>query len=118
MHISWKELKAQTMTARERKRARTLTQRDIAQMKLRELRSALRMTQSELARKLKSTQVAVSRLERRKDMRLSTLQDYAKGLGGELEIYVSFPGRKVRLTGAHSHAKAPRSRIRKVKRAN
>jgi transcriptional regulator with XRE-family HTH domain len=113
MRISWSELKRQTMTASDRRRARTLAHRDIVQMKLRELRSALRMTQSELARKLKSTQVSVSRLERRQDMRLSTLQDYVKGLGGELEIYVSFRGRKVPLSGARGRSRAATLRQRK-----
>jgi transcriptional regulator with XRE-family HTH domain len=110
MRISWKELKTQTMTPGERKRARSLARRDIAQMKLRELRSALKMTQGELARRLGSTQVAVSRQERRQDMRLSTLRDYVEGLGGTLEMYASFSGRKVRLTGATSEARASRPR--------
>ena len=116
MRISWNELKTQTMTPKERRRARSLAQRDIAEVKLRELRSALRMTQAQLAQRLESTQVAVSRLERRQDMRLSTLHDYVKGLGGKLEIYASFPGRKVPLSGPDVRTKA--SGPRKGKRRN
>ncbi|HTO21075.1 MAG TPA: XRE family transcriptional regulator, partial [Spirochaetia bacterium] len=40
------------------------------------------------------TQAAVSKLERRKDMRLSTLIDYLEGIGMGLEIRVYRKGQK------------------------
>lgn len=44
------------------------------------------MTQTHLARILKIEQGAVSKMERRKDMYVSTLADFIKAMGGELEI--------------------------------
>lgn len=65
---------------------------------LRELREAKEMTQEDVARKLGGRQVYVSRLEKRADMKLSTLRDYVGAIGGKLELVVSFPkGRRVRL---------------------
>jgi Helix-turn-helix domain len=58
---------------------------------LRDLRKAKRMTQEEVARRLSGRQVYVSRLERRADMKLSTLRDYVRALGGDLELMVTFP---------------------------
>ena len=64
------------------------------EMTLRELRKALDFTQTALAEQLKVGQDTVSRLERRTDMLLSTLSDYVRALGGELELNVEFPGHK------------------------
>ena len=58
---------------------------------LRDLRKAKRMTQEEVARRLSGRQVYVSRLERRADMKLSTLREYVRALGGDLELMVTFP---------------------------
>jgi len=63
------------------------------EMTLRELRQALNITQEQLADRLESGQHSVSRLERRNDMKLSTLSGYVSALGGELKIVASFPGR-------------------------
>lgn len=77
---------------------------------LRELRVAKKMTQEEVARKLGGRQVYVSRLEKRADMKLSTLRDYVGAIGGKLELVVSFPkGNTVRLAklGTARPAKSP-----------
>jgi hypothetical protein len=58
---------------------------------LRDLRRAKRMTQEEVARRLSGRQVYVSRLERRADMKLSTLREYVRALGGDLELMVTLP---------------------------
>lgn len=63
------------------------------EMTSRELRQALNITQEQLADRLESAQHSVSRLERRNDMKLSTLSGYMAALGGELKIVASFPGR-------------------------
>jgi hypothetical protein len=42
-------------------------------------------------------QPAISKLERRLDMRVSTLRDYAKALGGELDIHIRFPDGDIRI---------------------
>jgi hypothetical protein len=59
---------------------------------LRDLRKAKQITQEEVARRLKGRQVYVSRLERRADMKLSTLREYVRALGGDLHLMVTFPG--------------------------
>src|SRR5277367_2747321 len=56
------------------------------------LRKAKQMTQEEVARRLIGRQVYVSRLERRADMKLSTLREYLRALGGDLQLMVTFPG--------------------------
>jgi ribosome-binding protein aMBF1 (putative translation factor) len=58
---------------------------------LRDLRKAKRMTQEEVAKRLSGRQAYVSRLERRADMKLSTLREYVRALGGDLELMVTFP---------------------------
>lgn len=63
------------------------------EMALRELRQAFNITQERLADRLENGQHSVSRLERRNDMKLSTLSGYVSALGGELKIIASFPGR-------------------------
>lgn len=82
---------------RERIKARTaeLVAEEYA---LRDLRKARQVTQAEVAERLGGRQVYVSRLERRSDMKLSTLRDYVRALGGQLELMVTFPeDRPVRL---------------------
>ena len=56
------------------------------------------VTQQELARRLGSRQVYISRLERRADVKLSTLKSYIEAIGGELHLVVTFPeGTKVQI---------------------
>lgn len=67
---------------------------------LRDLRRAKHLTQTEVAEQLGGRQVYVSRLEKRSDMKLSTLRDYVRALGGELKVMVTFPeGETVKLKG-------------------
>ncbi len=56
---------------------------------LQELRKALDITQIDVA----GNQVNISRLEKRSDLKLSTLRDYLQGLGGTLRLVVDFPGK-------------------------
>jgi hypothetical protein len=68
------------------------------EMALSDLRKSKEMTQEEVAERLGGRQVYVSRLERRSDMKLSTLRDYVKAIGGQLQLMVTFPkGDAVRL---------------------
>lgn len=48
-------------------------------------------TQVDLAESLETTQSRVSRIERSSDLHLSTLRDYVRALGGELEMVAVFP---------------------------
>ena len=77
---------------------------------LRELREAKQMTQEQVAQKLGGRQVYVSRLEKRADMKLSTLREYVGAIGGTLELVVSFPkGRRVKLADLGSAGPAERT---------
>jgi hypothetical protein len=70
------------------------------EMTLRDLRKAMHLTQEQLATELRMTQDGVSRLERRSDLRISTLRSFVEAMGGAVHFVVSFPGRPpVRLTG-------------------
>ena len=77
----------------------------IAEMPFHRLRAAREFTQDHLAYILKKDQSGISQLERRTDMYLSTLADFVKALGGELEIRANFPDGSVRLTGLAEESK-------------
>lgn len=84
------------------------------EMSLVELRKACVKTQSLLARKLKIGQDGVSKIEKRSDLLISTLRQYVKGLGGDLQLVVRFDGRPpITLAGfsdLQPTRKAPRKR--------
>lgn len=63
------------------------------EMSLRELRKAIGKTQTAVAKRLKIGQDAVSKIETRGDMYVSTLRDFIKAMGGELELVAQFPDR-------------------------
>lgn len=100
MRNKWRDLKKETLSAAQRKAARKLTDRYLAEIEIRNLRAEMKVTQTELAEKLRKTQTAVSQLESRSDWHLSTLREYVKALGGEVEIHAVFPQRTIRLTHA------------------
>ena len=69
------------------------------EMTLRDLRRARQQTQVEMSRVLGVGQEQVSRLEKKSDMLLSTLTNYVRALGGDLQLTAAFPDRPpVRLT--------------------
>lgn len=57
---------------------------------LQEIRQHKNVTQKDLAELLGIEQANVSRMERRKDMKLSTLNEYIEALGGKLQINAIF----------------------------
>jgi DNA-binding XRE family transcriptional regulator len=65
-------------------------------VRLRELRKERGISQAELAELLRKQQGEVSKIERRKDVKLSTLRDYVRSVGGTLEILARMPGGVVR----------------------
>lgn len=64
------------------------------ELSLQDLRKAMNRTQTQLAKALNVGQDTVSRYERRTDMLLSTLQDYVRAMGGELDLVARFPDRE------------------------
>ncbi len=66
---------------------------------LRELRTLAQRTQEEVSARTGFEQSNVSRLEKRSDMKLSTLRDYVESLGGTLKIVADIAGKKVDISG-------------------
>jgi DNA-binding XRE family transcriptional regulator len=66
-------------------------QKMLAAMPLQELRHARQLSQEQLAGALHVKQAAISKLERRTDMYISTLRNFIRAMGGELEINAVFP---------------------------
>lgn len=80
---------------------------------LRDLRRAEHVTQATIAERMGGRQVYVSRLEKRADMKLSTLRAYVTAIGGDLQLMVTFPeGRSVRLKELGWKEAPPKARRR------
>ncbi len=58
---------------------------------LAQLRGRAKMTQSQVALRLGISQADVSKLERRRDVRVSTLHEYARALGASLQVTMHWP---------------------------
>jgi len=67
-------------------------------MPLQELRHARHLSQEQLAQVLSVKQAAVSKLEKRTDMYISTLRNFIKAMGGDLEIIAKFPDGSVQIS--------------------
>ena len=65
---------------------------------LQELRHARNLSQEQLAQTLSVKQAAVSKLEKRTDMYVSTLRNFIKAMGGDLEIVAKFPDGSVQIS--------------------
>ena len=72
---------------------------------LRELRALAGKTQEDVSARTGVRQNNVSRLERRADMKLSTLKKYVESLGGTLKIVADLAGRKVDLSSIAKRSK-------------
>jgi hypothetical protein len=65
-------------------------------VRLRELRKEQGISQEELAEILHKQQGEISKIERRQDVKLSTLRDYIRSVGGTLQVLARLPGGVVR----------------------
>jgi len=90
MAKDFKALQAK-MPPEARRRAEAKADAMLSSMSLDELRAALDLTQEELARRLRVKQPAVAKLERREDVRLSTLRALIGAMGGQIEVRAIFP---------------------------
>ena len=79
------------MSSEQIRRSRQAAEREILALRLSELRERQGVKQADIKA---FTQTAVSKLERRKDMKLSTLIEYLEGIGMGLEIRVYRKSRK------------------------
>ena len=91
------ELEAK-MSAAARTRSDALYRRHLAEMPLHELRQAKALSQVKLAESLQVNQAAISKIEHRTDMYISTLRDYIRAMGGDLEIVANFPDGSVKIS--------------------
>src|SRR6187549_1032106 len=85
--------------ALSRARAKEILEQGVT---LRELREQCEVTQVDLAQKAHTSQSEISKLEGRADCMVSTVRDYLRGLGAELDIIARFPDGgtvKVKLQG-------------------
>ena len=80
------------MTPESVERSRKMAEQEILTIRLGQLREKLGIKQDEFNN---FSQTSISRLEKRKDMRISTLIDYLDNLGMGLEIK-TFPKRNVK----------------------
>jgi transcriptional regulator with XRE-family HTH domain len=69
----------------------------LSQLPLTELRHARQLSQQQLAGVLHVKQASISKLERRTDMYISTLRNFIRAMGGELEIVARFPDGSVKI---------------------
>ena len=88
--ISHREL-LKKLPASERAAIKKGAEKLLAEYRLQQLREALSMTQVELAELLDIRQASVSDIEKRTDLKLSTLNRYVEALGGKLHLEVEFP---------------------------
>lgn len=92
-----------------------------AAMPLDALRDAKQLTQVQMAQLLKISQGAVSKVERRTDMFISTLRNYVRAIGGDLEIRAVFPEGDVLIDQfneqrRHDHSAGARAASRRYER--
>jgi len=73
------------MTEEQIRRARATAEREILAIRLAELRERRGIKQAEVTT---FSQTAISKLEKRKDMKISTLVEYLEGIGMGLELRV------------------------------
>jgi transcriptional regulator with XRE-family HTH domain len=70
----------------------------VEEMPLSEIRAARELTQEHLGKLLRVKQASISKLEHRVDMYVSTLREFVRAMGGELEITARFPEGEVRIS--------------------
>jgi Helix-turn-helix domain len=81
------------------KAAKAKAKKILREMELAELRQAVQKTQVGVARSMKISQAAVARMEKRADLRLSTVTKYVASLGGKLHLIAEMPnGKQVELS--------------------
>ncbi len=96
--VNWSDMRKEGRTPEELAQDDAVVAKWVAQYdSLKDLRRAFRKTQAKVARVLKVDQPEVLRIERRTDLFVSTLRDYVRALGGELEVHAVLPTGRVKL---------------------
>lgn len=89
--MSYLDRKLAALPADRRAKVEETAAQIVEANRLSHLREDLGLTQSDVADRLSVNQAAVSQMERRGDIRLSTLRRYVGALGGRLEVRVKIP---------------------------
>lgn len=95
----WSDLKREKMSASRLAEIEAEVGQEVLEMNLSAVRELAGKTQTELAETLGTTQPEVSRSERREDHLVSTLRQYIRALGGDLEVVARFGDKSIRLRG-------------------
>ena len=95
----WNELKRKRISSERLAEIEARVEQEVLEMNLAAVRELAGKTQVEVATEMGSTQSEVSRSERRQDHLVSTLRQYVRALGGELELTARFGDKSVRLRG-------------------
>ena len=85
------------MSSEAQARAATRAEAMLLEMPLQDIRKSRNVTQVELAQVLNVKQAAISKLENREDMYVSTLREYIRALGGELQLVAKFPDAEIKV---------------------
>jgi hypothetical protein len=96
----WQDVRKQKLTPQQLEEIDRTVEQDLLAMDLQAVRELIGKTQADVAAVSDMTQSEVSRLERRPDVRLSTLKRFVEALGGEVEIFATFGDKRVRLRAA------------------
>ncbi len=95
----WSEIKRERNSEERLTEIEAQVEQEILELNLSAVRELAGKTQTEVASAMGSTQSEISRSERREDHRVSTLRQYIRALGGELELSARFGDKSVRLRG-------------------
>ncbi len=96
----------------ERRRAAVGTAAPEAPVSLAELRRQMGLTQVEMARRVGISQSDLSKLERRSDVRISTLKSYAEAMGGALRVLFVAGSRLVEIRMGPANGRRRKARRR------
>ncbi|MBV9110448.1 MAG: XRE family transcriptional regulator [Gemmatimonadetes bacterium] len=96
-HTPWRQVRDAKLNREQVEQIKRDAEAALFAMELNDLRRARNITQEELADRLGTRQSNVSRLERRRDVRLSTLRDVIEAMGGELQVIAHFPDADYRI---------------------
>jgi transcriptional regulator len=69
----------------------------LAELDLARARRTTGMTQEDVAAVMRTTQENISRIERQRDVRVSTLVEFVRAQGSEIEITAVFDGTRISL---------------------
>jgi transcriptional regulator with XRE-family HTH domain len=96
MATKWRDIR-RTHPPEVEERIRKRVEEAAGVMTLYQLREARNLTQVSLAKVLNVNQGAVSRMEKRTDMYVSTLRNFIKAMGGQLQVKAVFPEGEVQI---------------------